>query len=582
MKAVKQILCRIPIFAMLFVAVSCSRGLNDSFVNDGQSHGKEEKVFVSFDAIVSDNTISRTLLENEEQVYWNDGDAIALFSRSGGFVNVETNDLKFVASIPEGKSANASFSGYTVPDAGPYTAFYPFEQCLSYGYWLGGIRFTIPMIQTATANSFAPHTNPAWARTDVMGGELRFSNIGALVKFSLKGDVNGLISVTLADNNTGSTLTGGFWLDDTDVQNPVLAAESGAIVSNQVTLEGTFESGKSYYMVIAPLENVLSEGFVLTFIRQDGTKYIKKAKSGVITEVAAGEIVNLGEIDLAATSFQTIIAEKGLITAVEKSCPSVGWVKNEDGTVPLTEDNKKKIAQVTELDLSSCGLTSLEDIKYFTGLTSLNCSYNGLSVLDVSNLQELTDFSCSGNELSVLDIAHLAKLSKLDCSYNNLSSLEVANLTNLTELRCGGNDLSSLDIANLINLTYLNCSSNNLSSLDIKNLTKLTWLTCDMNNLSSLDVSNQINLERLECYWNNLSALDVSGLTELTFLSCNDNNLSSLDLTNNLNIEILECYNQENGNPDSKLYLKLNKSREEWWNAQSSWGKESIEVEFVE
>ena len=78
------------------------------------------------------------------------------------------------------------------------------------------------------------------------------------------------------------------------------------------------------------------------------------------------------------------VENTGLIEAVTGKVPGIGLTTNEDGTVPLTEDNLRKMAAVTELDLSECELTDLSGIEYFTGLVTLDCSGNKLTSLDFS------------------------------------------------------------------------------------------------------------------------------------------------------------------------------------------------------
>ena len=75
--------------------------------------------------------------------------------------------------------------------------------------------------------------------------------------------------------------------------------------------------------------------------------------------------------------------------------------------------------------------------------------------------------------------------------------LSCEGLTALTYLDCAYNELSSLDVSNNTGLTYLNCQNNELSSLDVSKNTALTVLLCGRNEISSLDMSNNIKLERL-------------------------------------------------------------------------------------
>ncbi len=156
--------------------------------------------------------------------------------------------------------------------------------------------------------------------------------------------------------------------------------------------------------------------------------------------------------------------------------------------------SKQEISAVTSLDVNEKDIASLKGVEYFTGLTTLSCSKNLLTSLDVANLTNLEYLDCRGNQLTSLDVAKLTNLTYLDCSWNQLTSLDVAKLTNLTRLFCENNQLTSLDVANLTNLTDLTCTHNQLTSLDVANLLNLKYLNCYDNQLTSLDVSSNPRL----------------------------------------------------------------------------------------
>ena len=121
-----------------------------------------------------------------------------------------------------------------------------------------------------------------------------------------------------------------------------------------------------------------------------------------------------------------------------------------------------EVKDIETLKLSSCGLTSLRGIEYFTSLLYLDCGSNQLTALDISNNTALTHLNCGSNQLTALDISSSnTALNYLDCSFNDLTAL----------------DISSSNTA----LTYLNCYYNQLTALDISKNTALTDLDCAMN-----------------------------------------------------------------------------------------------------
>ena len=114
-------------------------------------------------------------------------------------------------------------------------------------------------------------------------------------------------------------------------------------------------------------------------------------------------------------------------------------------------------------------ISDLTGIEYFTALTYLECVYNPLTALDVSNNTALTGLDCSKNQLTTLDVSGATSLSELFCYDNQLTTLDVSNNTVLFFLICLSNQLTTLDVSKNTALTELNVMNNQLTCLNIKN-----------------------------------------------------------------------------------------------------------------
>ena len=114
------------------------------------------------------------------------------------------------------------------------------------------------------------------------------------------------------------------------------------------------------------------------------------------------------------------------------------WVNDQpfskDGYLDVVE-----IADVTEIDVSNKGITSLKGIEHFTALLTLQCSMNSLTALDLSKNTALTNLDCSINNLSALDLSQNTALQSLSCILNNLSTLDLSKNTALTWVACNNN-----------------------------------------------------------------------------------------------------------------------------------------------
>ena len=98
--------------------------------------------------------------------------------------------------------------------------------------------------------------------------------------------------------------------------------------------------------------------------------------------------------------------------------------------------SKFEISQITELSVSNRDIADLSGIEYFPALTTLNCSDNKLTKLDLSKNTALTSLNCVNNQLTSLDVSGCTALETLWCNDNQLTSLDLSDCTALTDLSC--------------------------------------------------------------------------------------------------------------------------------------------------
>ena len=170
-----------------------------------------------------------------------------------------------------------------------------------------------------------------------------------------------------------------------------------------------------------------------------------------------------------------------------------GYDNDENGSLSVEE-----CGNVTVLSINySEDLTSLEGIRYFYALDTLDCGRNELTSLDVSGLTSLTYLECSINELTRLDVGGCTSLGMLFCTDNELTSLDVGGCTSLGMLFCTDNELTSLDVSGCTALASLNCHNNQLTSLDLSGNPELRSLYPEDNRLDiTLDANNSFDLAK--------------------------------------------------------------------------------------
>ena len=212
---------------------------------------------------------------------------------------------------------------------------------------------------------------------------------------------------------------------------------------------------------------------------------------------------------------------------------------------------------ITTLELSQCKalkmlycssnqLTTLE-LSQCPALNEVSCTWNKLTALDISNCSKLTSLDCSNNEITQLSTSSCAELAELRCIANKLTQLNLSGCSKLTSLYCSENQLADLKLAGCTALNTIDCNENKLVTLNLSSCPALEALDCSINNLTELKLSGCTALLELDCTLNQLIALDVSDCVALAELKCSKNSLTALDLTKNSNLEMLYCYNNQIG-----------------------------------
>ncbi|MCL2074672.1 MAG: T9SS type A sorting domain-containing protein [Marinilabiliaceae bacterium] len=142
--------------------------------------------------------------------------------------------------------------------------------------------------------------------------------------------------------------------------------------------------------------------------------------------------------------------------------------------------NDETPKQLTNFLFSSySGLYGIPTFEGLTSLKSINCWYNDIYGLDLTNCTELTSIQCSVNLLY----------------FNQIGGLYLSSNTKLKEMDCSQNFLTKLDLTANTEMQFLNCEANHLSELYLSsNNSKLHTLFCRFNRLCQLDLSGQNSL----------------------------------------------------------------------------------------
>ncbi len=211
--------------------------------------------------------------------------------------------------------------------------------------------------------------------------------------------------------------------------------------------------------------------------------------------------------------------------------------------------NADALQIIGDLDVSNKNINDLTGIEAFVNISTLNCSNNNLTTLDLAVNTELIAISAASNNLTDINLTNIQALNVLDVSDNQLDSLDFSSHPDLWWLSCNTNNLTYLNILNNTNLGYLQCGENQLTgNLDISNLSNLEFFVCRYNQLSSINLGEHGNMTNFDCRNNNLMELDLGLCYPLELVYVDSNDLNFLNLKNGMNNYINDFKAKDNPN----------------------------------
>ena len=117
------------------------------------------------------------------------------------------------------------------------------------------------------------------------------------------------------------------------------------------------------------------------------------------------------------------------------------------------------------------------------------------------------------------DLTIYGQITVLECSYNGLTSLDVTKMSTLTHLTSRKNFVKKIDLSGNPNLKMVYIQDSPLEALDLSNNPKVDSLIITNNKLENLILSSQSALEVLICTTNaKLKELNLTGCPKLRYL----------------------------------------------------------------
>lgn len=466
---------------------------------------------VSFRA-QSEEATTKTTLVNGLESHWEAGtDKIGIFSTQARITQDGTPPANNVAFTAQTSAKSSAFTGSIYWGAAStqhtFYAYFPYDSEYTGTQAAVPVSLSSAQFQSQAGNSDhvgaldfmvaspVTVTSPAEAGAVAQEVNLNFHHVFALIEFQITGSGQ-LTQVSLTGADPLALGSGTIDLSQSPGASSYTITQSGTsnhvtvTLGTPVTLTGT---PISIYMVVLP---GAQSGNMKIALKTGGT-WKEMSKAPPAGGFARGQkyVVELSETALAA-NFNIYIPDANF-----KSYCVTHFDSNHDNEISVAEAEV-----VTAIDVfGEMNIASLEGIQYFTALTTLNCSSNIITWLDVSN-----------NLL----------LSTLHCYSNDIERLITGNNTVLAILNCESNSLGSLDLSGNTGLTYLVCSRNDIRTLNLSTNTALERVDCNINKINSISISNHPDLWRLDCTDNLLDVLDISGSPDIRYLYACTNSLN--------------------------------------------------------
>ena len=416
----------------------------------GGPFSEEDVNVITIKAVMAENNTRTVIQDGTTSVLWEQADEIKVFYDGIGsrFANQNTSPsgtAKFSGSLNVVFGSNEGFS-----DSTPLWGLYPYRADATADNT--SVTTTLPAEQTGRAGSFAKGMNITLGKSSslVMG----FYNVCGGIRFSLTQE--GVKEVVFEGQNNES-IAGKVKIAFADgVPTIQEVVEGQKTITLSAPNGGTFETGKWYYIVALP--GTLSNGFKMTFntetqyatLKSSGSKTIKRGTFGSLADADEdliykdkGNTPNPDDV----IQFEDPVAKYACVDKFDT---------NKDGEV--TYEEAAAVTSLSGLFTDWNTVTSFEEIRYFTLVTSTQNVFNGLTKLThitiPNNITTLGTFSgCTALETVVLP----ATLNALpnNC-FDGCSSLKTVTLPT--------------GITSIPNYAFRNCTA--LETLSVPSTTK--------------------------------------------------------------------------------------------------------------
>ncbi len=470
----------------------------------------DTKEQITFKAVYSNGDgLSKTAIEDRKKLVFTAGDQIKVFDGTEASV--------FDGDIADGASATCNFTGTANPDAETYYAVYPKS---AEKLTASSASATIPDAQDAVAGTFDKNAHVMVASASGTNKEFKFKTANAFIRFTAP---RNLESVVMTGNN-GEKIAGNITVSD---YSDIAVSDASA---TSITLSGTMEKGKEYYISYAPAD--FTKGITLTLTDEDGNE-------GTYTtnrfESKPNQVNNIKEEKLEKAFYYKLPAGESLSDYLANFTGEVAEViltnySSDDVIIALDFNPTKKVKLVLPGSVESIG-----DYEFRERNNLVSIEMPG-----VTSIGKYAFYHCSNLVLTSLPdgVTSIGDYAFSTCTNLALTSLpeKVKSIGGYAFFGCKNLAPTSLpeDLESIGDCAFFNCTNLALKSLPEKLTTigKRAFVNCTSLALTSIPnkVSSIGDNAFLGCTSLALESLSdgVTSIGDNTFYGCTNLALKSL------------------------------------------------------
>ena len=355
-----------------FAAISLMAVIGCTRESDNIQTPSKERIYASIEQPAS----TKVYADEELKVLWNEEDLISFFNKL-------TLNEKWMFMGETGD--NAGYFSQVTQAVGTgneldyYCAVYPYNATTRISNQ-NVMTLSLPAEQTYVENSFGLGANTMVAVSS--SSIFSFKNVCGYLSFKLYGDGVKVKSISLKGNNN-ERLAGKGTIPLAVGTAPVITMADTAtdeitlVCQNAVELNSSASDYTEFWLVVPPVE--FTSGFTVTITDENGGTFTKSTSSKLV--ITRSNIKRMAPIEVEKATPSWAISFED--PAIKTICLNK-WDDNGDGELSYVE--AAAVTDIGEVFKSKTNITTFEELRFFTGLTSIGngAFYNCTSLTSIT------------------------------------------------------------------------------------------------------------------------------------------------------------------------------------------------------